>query len=339
MSKVLTKKHLKKLGILVKNDRNLKQLNGGILYEKCLHLIHAPSAYGKSSTVIKLAGEAIAGTDMRALYMDFELNPTGGNHTLDTLCNENGVIYVPSTNEVDGDDDSKYYNALETIIKSKKSLKDTIIIFDSFSSLIVAGNNDATDTKDVMKQLAKLISKMGATVVVIEHSTKGEKSRIDDTNTNWDFKLEGNESGKKKLSDFTYKVQPLDGNIRNGVVMKVEKTRNQELTPRDEVYNVVGRDGKVVGSKNHTITKTSNFVSRDLTDNQKKVVDALNNSKDGTLTKIELETILCKAGTMGKQSLTVTLNKGHDTVWDYKKIAGNKHNAKEATLHAQYKTP
>lgn len=210
---------LKRIGVAVDYEASeLKPLDEDeILYDGALHLFYAPSNSFKSFTVAKLAAK----TNKQVFYLDFERNPG----RLKQFCEDLNITYVTPKGEMD---------ELQKILETKADCRDVMLILDSFSFLIDEGNNDATDTANVVKQMLELTRELRATVVFIDHATKTDYNE----KKKWTFKLEGNESGKKKLCDLMYKVQPVSDDYRDGVELMIEKDRSGNRR-RGEILDVI----------------------------------------------------------------------------------------------------
>lgn len=191
-----------------------------ILFDNALHLFYAPSGYFKSFTVASLASK----TSKDVFYFDFEYNPAGLNGHCELL----GVTYVSPPNDL---------KELKRLLKSKADCSNALFIFDSFSNLIQDGNNDATETANIVKMMRELIRTMGATIIFIDHATKTDYKTTNNQPKPWAYKLEGNESGKKKPCDLMYKLCPVDFEDHSrGVTLMVEKSRTQHRRIGEEIH-------------------------------------------------------------------------------------------------------
>ena len=188
----------------------LKPLSGGLLYDKGLHLGYAPSGARKSYSFAYLASL----TGKQVIYFDLEENPSG----LDEYCKSLNIQYTyaeePST-------------LMNDLLNKIFDCNNYLFIFDSFSYFIndAGSNNNATDTAKIIKKSQKLSRVLGATVVIIDHATKLylEGKMIS-------FKIEGNESGKKKPLDILFRIEPMDfSNYKGDVKFIVEKSRCKDL--------------------------------------------------------------------------------------------------------------
>lgn len=185
-----------------------------ILFDRGLHLFYAPAGSFKSYSVATLAFK----TGKDVYYFDFEYNPSG----LKKHCESLGVHYVSPPNNSD---------ELKILLKSELDCGNALLIFDSFSNLIAedSSNNDATDTANIVKLMREMTRNMGATIIFIDHATRTDYKTSHDKPKPWEFKLEGNESGKKKPCDLVYKLSPVDPeDYTRGVNLKVEKTRSTD---------------------------------------------------------------------------------------------------------------
>jgi len=196
-----------------------------IIFDQFLHLFYAPSGYNKSFTVAAL----VADIDKDKFYLDFEHNPT----SLKEHCEKNGITYVTPPNTME---------ELEMLLQSEADMSNALLIFDSFSNLIEDGNNDTTDTSRIVKMMHKLCTDYGATIIFIDHATIIDKK---DENAKWNFKVEGNEQGKKKPCELLYMVQPKSmskENWKDGVLLKCKKSRATPMRYLNDVVEFNGTD-------------------------------------------------------------------------------------------------
>lgn len=317
---------LKKIGVAVDSERDMTSIKNSILHKEAIHLLIAPTGYGKTTTAIKLAGA----TDYEVIYLDFELNPTTKSdpYSPKSLCEKYGVVYSHADNE---------YDAISSILELGVSMKGIILVIDTYSSLINEGNNDATETKNIVNKFLKLVTELKATVIIIDHATQGERSKIDIGETEFDFKTEGNASGKKKLADFTFKLQPVSGGMpSSGMMIKVDKSRNQKFLPMGEVLTVIDSEGGVVDVDNMKVKRVkSSIYIKPPSDNVTLIIETLQ-SKGGELPYVDLETILCP-DRMVKGTLRAIVSKedNQEEHWTYEKA--KKGAGKIVKLHSCYK--
>ncbi len=221
----------RELGIVVDlKSEDLNPLNNdNIIFNTGLHLFFAPSGNFKSYTVATIA--AGLKNKKQIFYFDFEYNPGG----LKRHCEKLGITYLTPTTE---------YDEVKKLLDSRMDMSNTLFIFDSFSYLLEDGNNDATDTKEVVHEMRLLCKELGATVIYIDHATildyttaKKAEPDIAPTHQRWRYKVEGNESGKKKPCDLIYMVEPDDLNDHSqGVKIMCTKSR-AEGRNRGDIVN------------------------------------------------------------------------------------------------------
>ena len=217
----ITLEMLYEIGVAVDyKATDLKPLDEkSIIFDRGLHLFFAPSGYFKSFTVAKI----VEGINKDKFYFDFEQNPS----VLKAHCESLGVTYVTPPNTM---------KELEILLATKADCSNALFIFDSFSNLIAEGNNDATDTANIVKLMHKLCTDRGATVIFIDHATKINYIVPASSEKDWNFKLEGNESGKKKPCELVYMIQPVDiEDFNSGVKLLVTKSR----TPLRRVNEII----------------------------------------------------------------------------------------------------
>jgi len=206
-------------GILPLHVRN-------IIFNKQVHLFHAPAGYLKSFTVVSVCNDI----NKEKFYFDFEYNPNLKAH-----CETNGFVYITPTSN---------FTELDDLLASGADMSNALLVFDSFSRLIKDGNNDETDTLRTVQKMSSLCHKLNATVIVIDHSTKKDKSA--DPKKYWNFKVGGNETGKYKDTGMVYLVQPKTFNKENwndGVLLKVDRSR---CAPHRYMYDIISFDGSDV---------------------------------------------------------------------------------------------
>ncbi len=197
-----------------------------LIFDKGLHLFYAPSGYFKSYTVASL----VKHIDKDKFYFDFEHNPSG----LKEHCESLNINYITPPNDL---------KELKKLLTTKADCSSALFIFDSFAHLIAEGNNDATETTNIVKLLRKLIVEMKATIIFIDHATKLDYKESYGSPKDFNFKLEGNESGKKKPCDLMYKVQPIDFESPSmGVKLLVDKSRTTHRYNREII--LIAEDDK-----------------------------------------------------------------------------------------------
>ena len=196
-----------------------------LIFKGALISLYGLSGTYKTATAVKVVGEACAKSDLKGFLLDGELN--GG--VIEKLCLEAKIDYIPADIGA---------ARLKKFIKNKVDCSKVVFILDSFSRMIdgAMSNNDSQDTTKVMEIAQELTTKLGATVIVVEHGTALEYDQKTGTPKPISAKMQGNEEGKKRLTDFTYKCVPNGDTYEDGVTLHVMKTRSyKDLSLYDKV--------------------------------------------------------------------------------------------------------
>ncbi len=214
-----------------------KQMGDTPLLSNGLNLLYSPSGYGKSYTSVEMAAKS--GVPVK--YIDLERNSQDFvNH-----CRKYGVEYLcihsvfdmPLISFEDGhasyviDRSTEYklkkrcedeLQAIESIMAVEASadgFKGAVFILDSFSDIYQGMEQSSPiEVQNFMKYLHFIAIRYGITLLVIDHATKTEKS----------FKIEGNESAKRKKACMVLRLE------RNRS-LRVDKSRNQAVHAEGDI--------------------------------------------------------------------------------------------------------
>ena len=201
----------------------LEPLGSAPIFKGGLALIYAPSGYGKSWSTASLLGQR--SPDHKHLFIDSD-----GSNGMEFVrhCEANGVSYI----NLDRAIELKLKKApggltLETIDWCIDIIEETAdevdcFIIDSFGSVNGGGEiNNAEKVAPILYRLNAIADKRECAIVLIDHATKGR------SNKSSDYKIEGNESGKRKACSSVLKYVPNDTTRADlGGVFIVEKSRD-----------------------------------------------------------------------------------------------------------------
>jgi len=188
---------------------NSRVANAPIL-DNGLNLLYAPQSYGKSYTAVQIAKES----GLPSLYIDLESN----GKMFINYCKKNHVsyMYLGSTE-----------NIIESIEKITEKIRDTdgkaFIIIDSYSDLFP--EDEGRMAQLAQKRLGDLhrffMREVKMPALLLDHATEFN-------NGNDGFKIEGNKSGKFKKTIAVLRLDLIGGDIENGTVIRVERSRNHD---------------------------------------------------------------------------------------------------------------
>jgi len=195
------------------------------LFNRSLTVLHGLPGSGKSELITSLTGDV----DRKIIYLDMEHN--GGR--LKEKCIEAGIQYEFADVDLD---------VLDSILDKDFDLSEYVIIVDSFDRLIPPKmtRNDGGDTSKVVSKLHDISTKLGATTVLIAHSTGTEKDD-DGRPIPEKAKIEGSETGMVRHADFVFNAIPIDmSDLSKGHKLLCEKSRNVAVAVKYKTVLKIG---------------------------------------------------------------------------------------------------
>ena len=153
-----------------------------MLFEGGVHCVHGLAGEGKTYFILGLLNALAA--ERRVLWLD------GDNNGVKMGERYANVKHIPPLNPNEW---------LDRLIDSGHNLSSTIIILDALKDFSFEEDSDNNKGSNRILQRYKLLSNMGATLIIITHSTAlREGGKI------VDVKLRGNEEGIKANTDVVY---------------------------------------------------------------------------------------------------------------------------------------
>lgn len=185
--------------LAIEKTLNTIDLTHDMLFEGGVHCVHGLAGEGKTYFVLGLLNALAA--SRKVMWLD------GDNNGIKMAQRFSNVQHIPP---------ARPNEWLERLIDKGCSLENTIIILDSLKDFSFELDSDNNKGSNAILQKYKLLSNMGATLVIITHSTAlREGGKV------VDIKLRGNEEGIKSNTDVVYMFeQDWEANKRTITVQK-----------------------------------------------------------------------------------------------------------------------